>query len=163
MKTIWKWITCAYSGYERLVFSLEDAALLVTRLYLARVFLLSGMTKLRDWDSTLYLFNELYHVPLLPPAIAATMGAGGELVLPILLVLGCPARFAATGLFILNAVAATSYPDLGPLELKDHYLWGVLLGWLSIHGAGGYTVKHILNRCFCHVGRLTSGTEKRCE
>ena len=28
---------------------------------------LSGLTKLRDWETTLTLFADEYHVPLLPP------------------------------------------------------------------------------------------------
>jgi putative oxidoreductase len=45
------------------------------RLYLANVFFKSGLTKVSTWDSTLYLFSDVYHVPLLPPAVAATMAA----------------------------------------------------------------------------------------
>ena len=45
------------------------------RLYLANVFFKSGLTKVSTWDSTLYLFSDVYHVPLLPPAVAATMAS----------------------------------------------------------------------------------------
>jgi putative oxidoreductase len=46
---------------------LQPLALLAARLYVAQVFFLSGLTKLRDWDTTLALFADEYHVPLLPP------------------------------------------------------------------------------------------------
>lgn len=61
-----------------------------------------------NWDSTLYLFSDVYHVPLLPSDVAAYMAAGGELGLSVLLVFGLLGRFAAAGLFILDAVAAYS-------------------------------------------------------
>ena len=49
---------------------------------------------------------------LLPPALAAVLGTGAELGLPVLLLLGCGTRFAAAALFAFNIVAAISYPDL---------------------------------------------------
>jgi putative oxidoreductase len=110
------------------------------RLYLLRVFFLSGLTKLRSWDSTLYLFTSEYHVPVLPPAVAAVMGAGGELLFPLLLVLGWQGRFAAAGLFVVNLVAVMSYPGLEPVMIKDHVLWAVLLAYLFVHGVGGWSV-----------------------
>ena len=59
--------------------SLQPLALLAARLYVAQVFWLSGLTKIRDWDTTLALFENEYQVPLLSPAVAAWMGTGGEL------------------------------------------------------------------------------------
>jgi putative oxidoreductase len=58
------------------------------RLYLANIFFKSGLTKVLSWDSTLYLFSDVYNVPLLPPEVAASMAAGAELGLSMLLVLG---------------------------------------------------------------------------
>jgi putative oxidoreductase len=97
------------------------------RLLLADVFLKSGLTKIKNWDSTLYLFNDVYSVPLLPPDVAAYLATSAELGLPILLVLGLFGRFAAAGLFILNAVAAISYPDLSEAGLNQHVYWGLML------------------------------------
>ena len=51
-------------------------AALLARAYIAQVFFLSGLTKLRDWDTTLLLFTEEYKVPLLSPGVAAVMGCG---------------------------------------------------------------------------------------
>lgn len=98
------------------------------RLYLASVFFKSGLTKVQSWDSTLYLFNDVYHVPLLPPDVAATMAASAELGLSVLLVLGLLGRFAAAGLSILNVVAVVSYADLSQAGLNQHLSWGILLG-----------------------------------
>jgi putative oxidoreductase len=125
-----------FSGPLRWVDAAAAVVDLGLRLYLAQVFLLAGLTKLRDWETTVALFTDEYHVPLLPPALAAAMGTAGELVLPVLLVAGLFGRFAAAGLFVVNLVAAISYPDIAPLALKDHWLWGVLLLVLAFHGPG---------------------------
>jgi putative oxidoreductase len=114
---------------------------LAVRLYLFRVFFLSGLTKLRSWDSTLYLFSNEYHVPVLPPAVAAVMGAGGELLFPLLLLAGWQGRFAAAGLFVVNLVAVLSYPDLEPVMVKDHVLWAVLIAYLFAHGVGRWSME----------------------
>lgn len=103
------------------------------RLYLANVFFKSGLTKIQTWDSTLYLFNDVYEVPLLPPDVAAYMATAGELGLSMLLVLGLLGRFAAAGLFILNAVAAISYySGLSEAGLAQHFYWGMLLAVLLV-------------------------------
>ena len=46
---------------------LATPLLFAFRWYVALQFLKSGWLKVSDWDSTLYLFQEEYHVPLLPP------------------------------------------------------------------------------------------------
>ncbi|MBI2734826.1 MAG: DoxX family protein [Aquabacterium sp.] len=114
----------------------QALALLAARLYLFEVFFRSGLTKVRDWDATLFLFNEEYHVPVLPPELAAWMGTGGELGFSVLLALGLLTRPAAVGLFFVNAMAVISYPDLAPAALKDHHLWGALAVVLAAFGGG---------------------------
>jgi putative oxidoreductase len=102
------------------------------RLYLADVFFKSGMTKIKSWDSTLYLFSDVYHVPLLPPDVAAYLATGAELGLSVLLVLGLFGRFAAFGLSILNVVAVISYSELSEAGINQHISWGILLGVLLV-------------------------------
>lgn len=109
---------------------------LALRFYLAEVFFRSGWLKITDWSNTLDLFNYVYDVPLLPPHVAALMGTAGELGLSVLLVLGLAGRFAAAGLFVLNWVAAVSFPDISDLGLRDHVLWGALFLVLFFHGPG---------------------------
>ena len=68
---------------RRAIATLEQAqplAQLAARLYVAQVFFASGLTKLRDWETTLALFADEYAVPLLPPAVAALLGTAGELL-----------------------------------------------------------------------------------
>ena len=90
------------------------------RLFIADVFFKSGLTKIQNWDSTLYLFNEVYAVPLLPPEFAAYFATGAELGLSVLLALGLFGRFAAAGLSILNVVAVISYAELSECGISHH-------------------------------------------
>lgn len=110
--------------------------LLALRLHVANVFWKAGWVKLQSWDSTIALFENEYQVPVLSPGVAALLGTGGELVLPVLLGLGLGSRFAALGLFVINVVAVISYPDIEALGLKDHILWGWLLAVVFFVGAG---------------------------
>ncbi len=123
-----------------------DALAMALRLMLADVFLRSGWLKVQSWDSTLMLFEHEYAVPVLPHELAAWLGTGGELVLPALLLIGLFSRFSAAGLFVLNAVAAISYPDMSDAGLKDHVLWGWWCVVLICTGPGRLSIDHWLNR-----------------
>jgi putative oxidoreductase len=120
------------------------------RYYVGSVFFRSGWLKISDWSSTMMLFRHEYHVPLLSPQVAAVMGAGGELLLPVLLILGLAGRLGAAGLSVVNLVAATSFPDISNLGLQDHLLWGTLLLVVVAHGPGTLSVDHWLKRRWSH-------------
>lgn len=119
---------------------------LAIRLYVAKVFFMSGLTKIASWGSTLALFEYEYAVPLLPPAVAAWMGTAAELVLPVLLVLGLATRPAVFALFIFNIVAVISYPDISDVGIKDHFLWGLLMLVTLFHGPGALSMDHLIRR-----------------
>jgi putative oxidoreductase len=116
---------------------------LFLRCHVGWQFFKSGLVKVSNWEATLALFREEYSVPILPPELAAYAGAGGELVLPVLLVAGLFSRPAALGLFLVNAVAVISYPQLRqfecPAALNDHFYWGVLLLALFAFGPGRWS------------------------
>ncbi|MDP1901084.1 MAG: DoxX family protein [Rubrivivax sp.] len=120
--------------------TLQPLALLAARLYVARAFFLSGLTKIRDWDTTLALFADEYHVPLLSPQAAALAGTAGELILPVLLALGLAGRFAAAGLSVVNVVAVISLAEIAPAALAQHELWGSLLVGLLLWGPGRWSL-----------------------
>jgi putative oxidoreductase len=128
---------------QRAIAVLETAqplAQLAARLHVAQVFFASGLTKLRDWEITLALFEDEYQVPLLSPALAATLGTAGELVLPVLLAFGLAGRFAALGLFVVNAVAVISLAEIAPAALQQHLFWGSLLVALLLWGPGRWSL-----------------------
>jgi putative oxidoreductase len=131
---------------NRMLDALQPLAALAARAYLAQVFFLSGLTKLRDWGTTVALFTDEYHVPLLSPALAAAMGTAGELVLPVLLLLGLAGRFSALGLFVVNAVAVISLSEIAPAALQQHVFWASLLAALAIFGLGPWTLDHLLRK-----------------
>lgn len=129
-----------YQYGARVLDAAQPLAALLARAYVAQVFFMSGLTKLRDWDITLALFTDEYHVPLLPPTWAAVMGTGGELLLPVLLVLGLGVRFAALGLFVVNGVAVMSLAEIAPAALQQHILWGTLAAALALHGGSHWSL-----------------------
>ena len=135
-----------HAGFGELADKLQPVLAVALRLYVARVFFTSGLIKLQNWDSTLALFENEFHVPLLSPSIAALLGTGAEILLPVLLALGIGTRFAAIALFVFNIVAVISYPDLSDAGLKDHILWGALLLVTLVYGPGKIAVDHWLSR-----------------
>jgi putative oxidoreductase len=140
-------IASAVQAARHAIAALEHAqplAQLAARLYIAQVFFASGLTKLRDWETTLALFADEYSVPLLPPDVAAVLGTAGELVLPVLLALGLAGRFAAAGLFVINAVAVVSLMEVAPVALQQHVFWGSLLIGLVLWGAARWSLDRIV-------------------
>ena len=151
----------AWALLVRALEALQPLAQLAARVYVGRAFFLSGLTKLRDWDTTLALFADEYHVPLLPPSVAAVMGTTGEILLPVLLLLGLGGRFAALGLSVLNVVAALSLSDIAPAALQQHVFWGSLLLGLALWGPGAIALERWepLRRLFGATGAAgTNGT-----
>ncbi|MBY0236296.1 MAG: DoxX family protein [Burkholderiaceae bacterium] len=131
---------------QQLLSQVQSLGLLLARLYVAQVFFLSGLSKLRDWSSTLALFEDEYHVPLLPPELAAYLGTAGELALPVLLALGLGGRFAALGLSVVNLMAVLSLSEVAPAALAGHQLWGVLLLLVALWGSGRWSFDAWLGR-----------------
>lgn len=136
-------------GHARLIDlceSLQPLAQIAARLFVAKVFFLSGLTKLRDWETTVALFTDEYHVPLLSPELAACAGTAGELVLPVLLVLGLGGRFAALGLSVINVVAVLSVAEMPEPALALHLFWGSLLAGLVLWGPGRWSLDAVFGR-----------------
>lgn len=131
---------------------LKPLTLLGFRVYVAWVFLASGLTKIQSWQSTMYLFKNEYDVPIFPPELAAYMATAGELILPIMLAFGILARPAALGLFVLNFVAVISYPYLHTIEgaggYWQHVVWGAMLWVVFVFGPGKIAIDKILAERF---------------
>lgn len=118
---------------------------LAIRLYVAQVFFRSGLLKLGNWEGTLYLFENEYRVPLLPPEAAAWAGTFAELFFPVFLALGLAARFAALSLFVFNVIAVVSFWHVlatNHAALMSHVYWGVLLLVTLCHGPGKLSLDH---------------------
>ena len=137
---LWTWGECAIAALNHA----QPAAQLLARWYVGAVFFRSGMTKFHDWDTTLALFMDEYHVPFLDPTLAAWLGTTCELLLPVLLVLGLGGRFAAAGLFVLNIVAVLSLEDIAMPALQLHVFWGSLLAGLVLWGPGRWSLDRVV-------------------
>lgn len=129
---------------------LSHPLLLVFRLWAAKVFFLSGMQKINNWDTTLTLFEYEYNVPVLPYKLAAIMATAGELILPVFLVIGLATRFSAIGLSLLNVVAVVSYYEtLAKVgQVAPHQFWGAMLLAVVMFGPGLFAVDHFLKKRF---------------
>jgi putative oxidoreductase len=138
----------AYSEAIRILNYIAPVGDLAIRLWVANVFFKSGLTKIQNWEGTMYLFQNEYKVPLLPPELAAYAGTATELAFPILLVLGLATRFSALVLFVFNIIAVISYPGLEEVGLKDHQHWGLLLLVPLLHGPGKLSLDHLLGKRF---------------
>ncbi len=123
---------------------------LALRWYVGWQFFKSGLTKIQDWSITLALFRDEYQVPVLPPELAAYMGAAGELSLPLLLFVGLLSRPAALGLFGVNLMAVLSYPQLFafecPAAINDHFFWGILMLVMVAYGPGRFSLDALITR-----------------
>jgi putative oxidoreductase len=120
---------------------------ILARLSLAVVFWRSARTKVADGtlltlsDNAVWLFREEYKLPLLPPELAAHMALLAEHALPALLLIGLASRLAALGLLVMTLVIQLFvYPDAYPV----HGPWAVCALVVMVHGAGVFSVDHLL-------------------
>jgi putative oxidoreductase len=123
-----------YLGY------LQAPATLAARIFVGSAFFRSGLTKIADWDTTLALFADEYHVPFLPTQVAAVAGTFGELFFPMLLIAGLFGRFSALSLSVINVVAVLSLSEIAPAALQQHQFWGTLLVAIVLWGPGKWSV-----------------------
>jgi putative oxidoreductase len=140
-----------FSVLEHLVPAVD----LLVRLWVAKIFFIPGLTKIESWDTTLMLFQYEYNVPLLSPALAALLGTGAELILPVLLVLGLGGRVCIAVFFIYNMVAVISYHYLwtpeGALGLDQHINWGLLLALMMTRGFSKYSLDYWLSTKYAYL------------
>ena len=111
---------------------------LVLRFGLAGIFWSSGRTKVEGLltisESTYFLFEEEYRLPLVSPHLAAQLGTYAEHLFPILLVLGLATRLSALALFGMTLVIQIFvYPDA---FLATHLGWFALALAIATGGPG---------------------------
>jgi putative oxidoreductase len=121
-----------------------DIVALAARIFPAMVFWQSARTKVEGLtikESTYFLFEHVYALPLVPPAPAAILATLAEHVLPVALVLGLFARASALGLLIMTAVIQIF---VFPAAWVTHGLWaGAFLVTLA-YGPGRISLDHLL-------------------
>lgn len=141
-------ITTLYGAViEKLETHGAPVADLAVRIWIGLMFFRSGLQKLDDWESTLFLFEYEYALPILPFELAAYLGTAFELAMPILLFIGLAARLAAVPLlgmamtiqFVLGANNA-AYNDF------NHYAWMVFLLVIIVRGPGKLSADHLVRQ-----------------
>lgn len=127
-------------------------ALLMLRVALAIPFYRSGVLK---WDGflslspgtrflfanefKLHLFGQAYAYPF--PLLMAWAAAIGEIVLPILLVIGLLTRFSALGLLLMTAVIQLTVPEGWA---NFHLPWAAMALALVVYGGGALSADRLL-------------------
>ncbi|SEM05745.1 DoxX family protein [Halomonas caseinilytica] len=122
-----------------------DAVLLLMRVVLGSVFFLSALTKVDAsgiTQSTFFLFENEYDLPLIPPALAAYLATLAEFSLSLALWGGLATRLTATGLLFMTLVIQTFvYPD----AWITHGLWAGSLLTLILRGPGRLSLDWLVN------------------
>ena len=131
------WARCV-GVLERPLGALID---LLIRLVLAQIFFTSGVLKLADWDTALYLAANEYPVSWMDPVTAAWLGVAVEFLGSLLLASGLATRLAAVALLALTVVIQLEYR-----ALDMQMFWAVLLGWYVVRGAGPLSLDRRLAR-----------------
>jgi putative oxidoreductase len=128
-------------------------AQLMLRLALAVPFWKSGILKWNGFlqlnDTAIYLFTDEFklHLPGGPydfpaPAVMAFLSGSGEIVFPVLLVLGFATRFAAAGLLLMTCIVELTVPDGWPI----HITWAAMALAIMAWGPGRLSIDHALRR-----------------
>ena len=133
------------------------------RFVMARVFFLDGQTRIdgprlplnvHDFDFSVVLplqvkaetftafLTQFAPLPV-PPMLAAYVVSYAEFILPIMLVLGFGARFAALGMLIMTAVISI-YIDAGDVMEPAHLLVRRSSRCCSTQGPGRISVDHFI-------------------
>ena len=133
--------------------ALPSIVQLVTRVALAVPFWRSGILKwdgfLRLSDTAVTLFSDefMLHLPGGPyhfpaPAVTAFLSGSGEIVFPVLLILGFGTRFAALGLLFMTAIVELTVPDGWPI----HLTWAAMALGIMAWGPGQISLDNLVRR-----------------
>ena len=126
---------------------------LMLRLALAVPFWRSGILKWNGFlqlnDTAIYLFTDEFklHLPGGPydfpaPAVMAFLSGSGEIIFPLLLVLGLGTRFAALGLLFMTGIVELTVPEGWPI----HITWAAMALAIMAWGPGRLSIDHALGR-----------------
>src|SRR6516165_2814319 len=140
-------------GASRLAQAMASPSLvqLVMRVALAVPFWRSGILKwngfLKLSDTAVALFSDefMLHLPGGPyhfpaPAVMAFLSGCGEIMFPILLVLGLGPRFAALGLLFMTLIVELTVPDGWPI----HLTWAAMALGIMAWGPGRISIDHVV-------------------
>jgi putative oxidoreductase len=140
---------------NRLILTIASPSLVqfVMRVALAVPFWRSGILKwdgfLRLNDTAVTLFSDefMLHLPGGPyhypaPTAMAFLSGTGEILFPVLLVLGLGTRFAALGLLFMTLIVELTVPDGWPI----HLTWAAMALGIMAYGPGGVSLDNLVAR-----------------
>jgi putative oxidoreductase len=129
--------------YLRIISKLDKIPLTLLiffiRVWMARIFWYSGLTKIADWESTVALFKYEYKVPIISPEIASILSTAVELCCPVLLILGLATRLATIPMIFMVIIIEITY-----LDMREHYYWIMLLLMILTYGPGKISLDNLL-------------------
>jgi putative oxidoreductase len=109
----------------------------------------NGFGKLSDTAVTLFTDEFMLHLPGGPyhfpaPAVMAFVSGCGEIMFPVLLVLGLGTRFAALGLLFMTLIVELTVPDGWPI----HLTWAAMALGIMAWGPGRISMDHLVRGFF---------------
>src|SRR3990167_5939128 len=132
-------------GYMSLLFFFEKFIgpflFLTVRIWMARIYWDSGLTKIQSWPTTIMLFKQVYKVPDISPTLAAFLTTLVELSCPVLLVMGLATRIASIPMLVVVLVIEFTF-----LARPEHLYWMMLLTLLICYGPGTISVDFCLRK-----------------
>ncbi|WP_158772548.1 DoxX family protein [Cobetia sp. L2A1] len=121
-----------------------DVVLILMRIVVGAVFFMSAQTKVDGFalkESTFFLFEYEYALPLVSPVLAAYLATFAEHFFPLMLWLGLGSRFAALGLAVMTlTIQLFVYPE----AWVTHGLWLASLLVLVLQGPGRLSLDHLI-------------------
>ena len=132
-----------YQSFSRLCRQwLAPVVNLLGRYYVAMDFFRAGLLKLDDFEETRENFGPDgdFTLPFLPGDVAAVLATAGELILPVMLIVGFFTRAGAIGLFIMALVIEVFvFPGTA-----QHYYWMIAFGLLAGYGGDKLSLDNFL-------------------
>jgi putative oxidoreductase len=124
---------------------------LILRIAIAVPFWKSGILKWQGFlqlnDTAITLFTDEFqlHLPGGPypfpaPAVVAFLSGCGEVLFPVLIVLGIGTRFAAIGLLLMTCIIELTVPDGWPI----HLTWAAMALGIAAWGPGRISLDYLL-------------------
>mgnify|MGYP006082257835 FL=1 len=118
---------------------------LLARIAMGSTFWLSARTKVDGLltlkDSTFFLFENEYALPVLPVNVAAYLATYSEHLFALMLFVGLGSRLGTAGMLDITAVIQLLvYPSAWPTHLG----WAVLLLVIIAQGPGKLSLDHVL-------------------
>lgn len=118
---------------------------LAMRIAIGMVFFNAGLLKARSFDFAVKLFTDEYHLPLLPPELAARMAMTVEIGVPLFLFVGLATRLATLPLLGMTLIIVTL---VYPASWVESLLWASVLVTLLTRGPGVFSLDHLIARRF---------------